>query len=71
MVKNSVTRPVTLVLPIIIELFWKKLFICQWCERMYLCGFVTLYVRIFVARANKVEGTISWCLGTNEILAST
>ena len=30
-----------------------------WCERMYLCGFVTLYVRIFVARANKVEGTIS------------
>ena len=25
---------------------------------------------MFVARANKVEGTMSWCLGTNEILAS-
>ena len=25
---------------------------------------------LFVARANKVEGTMSWCLGTNEILAS-
>ena len=33
--------------------------ICQWCERMYLCGFVSLYVRMFVARANKVEGTMS------------
>ena len=41
----------------------KKQLICQWCERMYLCGFVT-------ARANKIEGTMSWCLGTNEILAS-
>ena len=48
----------------------KKQLICRWCERMYLCGFVSLYVRIFVARANKVEGTMSWCLGTNEILAS-
>ena len=37
---------------------------------MCLCGFVALYVRMFVARANKVEGTISSCLGTNEILAS-
>ena len=39
------------------------------CER--LCGFVfvSLYlVRMFVARADKVEGTMSWCLGTNEIL---
>ena len=35
---------------------------------MYLCGF--WYVRMFVARANKVEGTMSWCLGTSEILAS-
>ena len=33
---------------------------------MYLCGFVALYVWMFVARANKVEGTMSWCLGTNE-----
>ena len=36
---------------------------------MYLRGFVALYVRMFVARANKVEWTMSWCLGTNEILA--
>ena len=33
---------------------------CQSCERMYLCGFVALYVRMFVAGANKVEGTMSW-----------
>ena len=33
--------------------------ICQWCKRMYLCGFVTLYVGMFVARANKVDGTMS------------
>ena len=46
---------------------------------MYLCGFVSLqlsifvalYVRMFVARADKVEGIMSWCLGTSEILAST
>ena len=31
----------------------------QWCEHMYLCGFVALYVRMFVAGANKVEGTMS------------
>ena len=24
---------------------------------LYLCGFVALYVRMFVAGANKVEGT--------------
>ena len=34
------------------------------------CIFVALYVRMFVARANKVEGTMNWYLGTNEILAS-
>ena len=33
-------------------------------------AFVALYLRMFVARANKVEGTMSWYLGTNEILAS-
>ena len=37
---------------------------------MYLCGFVALYVRMFVAGANKVEGTMSSCVETNEILAS-
>ena len=34
---------------------------------MYLCGFVC---RRGVAGANKVEGTMIWLLGTNEILAS-
>ena len=34
------------------------------------CIFVALYVRKFVARANKIESTMSRCLGTNEILAS-
>ena len=38
---------------------------------LWLCIFVSLYVQMFVARANKVKGTMSWCLGTNEILAST
>ena len=37
---------------------------------MYLCGFVGLSVRMCVAGASKVEGTMSWCLGTNYILAS-
>ena len=37
---------------------------------LWLCIFVALYVGMFVARTNKVEGTMSWCLGTNEILAS-
>ena len=37
---------------------------------MYLCGFVALSVRICVAGANKVEGTMSWLLGTNEVLVS-
>ena len=37
---------------------------------MSVCIFVSLYVGMFVPRANKVEGTMSWCLGTNEILAS-
>ena len=48
----------------------KKWLICQWCERMYLCGFVALSVQMCVARANKLKGTMSWFLGTNEILAS-
>ena len=53
-----------------IELFWKKYLICQWFERMYLCGFVALYVRMSVVGANKVESTLSWCVGINEILVS-
>ena len=34
------------------------------------CIFVALYVRMSVAGANKAEGTMSWCVWTNEILAS-
>ena len=33
--------------------------VLSYFKRMYLCGFVSLYVRMFVARANKVEGTMS------------
>ena len=36
--------------------------------------YVSLWLCVFglfcVARVNKVEGTMSWCIGTNEILAS-
>ena len=37
---------------------------------MYHYGFVALSVWMCVAGANKVEGTMSLCLGTKEILAS-
>ena len=37
---------------------------------MYHYGFVALSVRMCVAGANKVEGTMSLCSGTNEILTS-
>ena len=33
------------------------------------CIFVAFSVRMCAAGANKVEGTISWWLGSNEILA--
>ena len=52
---------------VIIELFWKN---STYVSGVSICIFVALYVGMFVARANKVEGTMSWCLGTNEILAS-
>ena len=48
------------------ELFWK---ISSFVSGLSACIFVALYVRMFVAGANKVEGTMSWCLGTNEISA--
>ena len=51
----------------VIELFWKN---SSYVSGVNVFIFVALYVRMFVARANKVEGTISWYLGTNEILAS-
>ena len=54
-----------------------KTFTCKLCSwpilyvrGVIVCIFVALYLRMFVARANTVEGTMSWCLGTNEILAS-
>ena len=50
--------------------FEKKVHMSVVWAVMYLCIFVSLCVRMFVARANKVKGTMSWCLGTNEILAS-
>ena len=37
---------------------------------LYLGVFVALCVPISVEGANKVEDTMSWCVGTNEILAS-
>ena len=37
---------------------------------MYLCAFAALCVRISVAGANKVEGTMSLCVGTNDIFSS-
>ena len=52
---------------LIFELFWKN---SSYVSGVSVCIFVALYVGMFVARANKVEGTMSWCLGTNEILAS-
>ena len=52
----------------IFELFWKN---SSYVSGVSVCIFVSLYVRMFVARAIKVEGTMSRCLGTNEILAST
>ena len=51
----------------IFELFWKN---SSYVSGVSACIFVALYVGMFVARANKGEGTMSWCLGTNEILAS-
>ena len=33
---------------------------------LWLCGFVALCVRISVAGANKVEGTMGWCVETGQ-----
>ena len=48
------------------ELFWKS---SSYVSGLTFCIFVAvaLYARMFVAGANKVEGTMSWCVGTNEI----
>ena len=35
------------------------MYVCQWCERMYLCGFVALSVRLCVVGDNKVEGIMT------------
>ena len=52
---------------LLVELFWKN---SSYVSGVSICIFVALYVGMFVARANKGEGTMSWCLRTNEILAS-
>ena len=49
------------------ELHWK---ISSYVSGLSVCIFVALYVWMFVAGANKVEGTMSWCVRTNQILAS-
>ena len=41
---------------VIIELFWKN---STYVSGVSICIFVALYVGMFVARANKVEGTMS------------
>ena len=38
----------------------------QWFKRMYLCGFVSLCVRMSVVGANKVESTELMLIGTND-----
>ena len=43
----------------LLSYFEKIAHICQWFERMNLRGCVTLCVRMCVAGANKVEGTMS------------
>ena len=55
---------------ILVELFWKN---SSYVSGVSVCISVALWVcvfRISVAGANKVEDTMSWCLRTNEILAS-
>ena len=49
------------------ELFWKN---SSYVRGLSVCIFVALYVRMFVAGANNVQGTMSWCIRTNKILAS-
>ena len=48
------------------ELFWKSSSYVSGLT-LCICVAVALYGRMFVAGANKVEGTMSWCVGTNEI----
>ena len=45
-------------------------FLSSYVSSLSVCIFVALCVRISVAGANKIEGTMSRCVGTNEILAS-
>ena len=51
----------------VFELFWKN---SSYISSESVCIFVALSVWMCVAGANKVGGTMSWCLGTNESLAS-
>ena len=59
-----------LLLHVLLSYFFEKksLMSVVWTYVSYI--FMALWLRMFVAGANKVEGTMSWCLGTNQILAS-
>ena len=43
----------------LLSYFEKKKFVCQWSERMHLCGFVAGCVCVCVVGANKVGDTMS------------
>ena len=50
--------------------YWAILKKKTYVSGLGVCILVALYVWMFVAGANKVEGTMSWCIRTNQILAS-
>ena len=52
---------------VIFEFFWKN---SSYVSGLSVCISVALCVRISVAGANKVEGTMIWWVGTNEVMAS-
>ena len=61
------TKPLGLSPSFLIELFWEN---SSYVSGLGVCIFVASYVRMFVAGTDKVEGTMSFCVRTNEILAS-
>ena len=70
--RSSCEVSLHLIVVSLFELFWKN---SSYVSGLSVCNFVAfcvvaLSVRMCVAGANKVEGTMSWFLGTNEILAS-
>ena len=62
-----------------ISVLWNKFWLsllsyfeknCSYVSGLSVCIFVALFFRLCCRGPSKVEGTMSWCLGTNEILAS-